>query len=562
MNAQPTVPPQDASGPAEDAWHHNRPFNPTVADVLALPVFAAGLPQVITGDSALDRPVRWVHITELTDPASFLKGGELVLTTGMPLPEERTLVRRYVDELADIGAAGLVLELVRRYHRPPDELTRACRARNLPLITLSRDVNFLEVTQVVHALIVSNQTTALQRTQQIHEVFTALTLRGATPEDVLRTAAETCGHTMVLENLVHQAVFCAPSGGWTVEEALTHWERRSRATPASAAPGVHGPEGWLAAPVEYRGERWGRLIMLPFPTPATTCKNDRGHERPFEPEDVTVLERAAMALTIARLIHPTTWERRAHRNALADLAEQRYRSPGEARARAEALGLPISGSFLAALVELGPNADHTEAEEHLARELRATGQPVLIGELRSGSIGVLLAVSRSTPWRPVVELLGRAATMVAPQAVVSVGTEINDLSHAARSFREASRVAAAVPPGSSSGKPFHELSDIGLRQLLYSLRDDVRIQEYVERHLGRLIDHDARHGTDLVTTLHHYLDAAGSKTATARRGDLARQTVYYRLRQIERLLGCDLESGQQRTELHVALTALEALRPR
>lgn len=105
---------------------------PTLADVLALPVLAAGQPQVVTGLAELDRPVRWVHITELTDPASFLKGGELVLTTGMPLPEDAAGVRRYVDELTEVGAAALVIELVRRFHRPPDALVQACRARGLP----------------------------------------------------------------------------------------------------------------------------------------------------------------------------------------------------------------------------------------------------------------------------------------------------------------------------------------------------------------------------------------------------------------------------------------------
>ncbi|WAU86443.1 PucR family transcriptional regulator ligand-binding domain-containing protein [Streptomyces sp. Qhu-G9] len=102
---------------------------PTVADVLALPVLAAGRPEVVTGATRLDRPVRWVHITEVTDPASFLKGGELVLTTGMPLPQGPAGVRRYVDELADVSAAALVIELVRRFHRPPDTLVQACRTR-------------------------------------------------------------------------------------------------------------------------------------------------------------------------------------------------------------------------------------------------------------------------------------------------------------------------------------------------------------------------------------------------------------------------------------------------
>ena len=107
----------------------------------------------------------------------------------------------------------------------------------------------------------------MRRTQRVHEAFTALTLRGAGPEDVVRAAAEMSGHTVVLENLVHQALICEPSGG-TVEEALTGWERRSGRRRRPTTPSVRGPEGWLVAPVEYQGERWGRVAMLPDPVRA------------------------------------------------------------------------------------------------------------------------------------------------------------------------------------------------------------------------------------------------------------------------------------------------------
>lgn len=524
----------------------------TVADVLALPVLAAGQPQVVTGVTHLERPVRWVHITELTDPASFLKGGELVLTTGMPLPDDVPGVRRYVDELADVGAAALVIELVRRYHRPPDALVDACRLRGLPLVTLAKDVNFLEVTQVVHALLLGNQADAMRRTQRIHEVFTALTLRGAGPEDAVRAAAEMCGRTVVLENLAHQALICEPSGG-TVEEALTGWEQRSRATGAHDPTATCGPAGWLTAPVEYQGERWGRVVMLPARTDGPA----------FGPEHITVLERTAMALTVARLIHHTPWERTAHRNALRDLVDQRHRSAQDAHARCTALGLPTDRSrFVATLVDLRTGSGGTEAETHLLQELRAAGASALVGELAPDRIGILLALRPSQPWRPVVERLCSIALGLAPQAVVSVGAEITDLSDTARSFREAVRVAEATPPGQPlpRDRSFHELSDIGLHRLLYTLREDTRIQEYAEQQLGRLIDHDTQHGTDLLTTLRHYLEAAGNKTTAARRGGLSRETMYQRLRTIERLLGRDLESGEQRTELHAALMALDVLR--
>ncbi|MFF5369456.1 PucR family transcriptional regulator [Streptomyces sp. NPDC013187] len=541
MNQHPPTPGPDPA-PAGRA--------PTLADVLALPVLAAGQPQVVTGLDRLDRPVRWVHITELTDPASFLKGGELVLTTGMPLPEDAAGVRRYVEELTEVGAAALVIELVRRYHRPPDALVHACRARGLPLVTLARDVNFLEVTQVVHALILGNQADAMRRTQRIHEAFTALTLRGAGPEDVVRAAAEMSGRTVVLENLVHQALICEPSGS-TVEEALGDWERRSRSTEPGDRTEVGGPEGWLTAPVSYQGERWGRLAMLPADGPV------------FGPEHVTVLERTAMALTVARLIHSTPWEHTAHRNALRELAEQRHHSPEDVRARCTALGLPTeAGVFLAVLVDLGPGGAGTEAETRLHRELRSAGIPALVGELSPRRLGVLLALRPAQPWRPVAERLSRTALALAPEAIVGVGSEVAELADSARSFREAARVIEATPPGQAlpADRSFHELPDIDLRRLLYALRDDTRIQEYTERRLGRLIDHDTRHGTDLLTTLGHYLDAAGNKTTAARRGGLSRETMYQRLRAIERLLDNDLESGERRTELHVALTVLRVLR--
>ncbi|NUT50692.1 MAG: PucR family transcriptional regulator, partial [Saccharothrix sp.] len=163
------------------------------------------------------------------------------------------------------------------------------------------------------------------------------------------------------------------------------------------------------------------------------------------------------------------------------------------------------------------------------------------------------------PWQSTVEQLSRTAREADPDAVVSVGCEVTDLSHVARSFREAGRVAEAVLPG-STGQLYHQLSDIGLRHLLHTLRNDVRVQDYVERQLGRLIEHDARHGTELLPTLRHYLDAAGNKTIAARRSGLSRQTLYERLHLLERLLDRDLEVGEQRTELHVSLLALDVLR--
>jgi purine catabolism regulator len=520
----------------------------TVREVLELPVLVEGLPRVLAGESRLDRAVRWVHVTELLNPADFLEGGELVLTTGMPYPEDASKLRDYVDQLADVGAAGLIVELGHRYRKVPDELVAACRAREVPLVELARGVRFIDVTQTVHALILDAQGALLRRGRDIQDIFTALTLRGATPEELVHITAELTGAPVVLEDLTHRVLMCELLGR-PYEPVVSAWSRRSRAAPTLEKIAPSGPEGWLIAPVEDHHGLWGRLILL-----------DRRQGPEPDPEHVLVLERAAVALTMARLSGPAWWERRAHRSVLRDLCERRFRSPADARARAEALGLPAFGHRLFAVLirHTKPDGEGEHLDERIAKELERTGVRALVGETAPGRIGILLALAQASAWQPVAERIGRLAREeLGRDSVVAVGPGVTDLSGIARSWQEAEQTAEAITSASEE-RWFYVPADVHLPELLGVLRNDIRLQQYAERQLTRLVEHDNRNGGDLLPALRAYLAAAGNKSVAAKRAGMSRQAFYQRLHTIERLLGCDLESGLQRTSLHVAVLVLDA----
>src|SRR5205085_9439238 len=105
---------------------------------------------------------------------------------------------------------------------------------------------------------------------------------------------------------------------------------------------------------------------------------------------------------------------------------------------------------------------------------------------------------------------------------------------------------------------FCRLHDLRLRGLLHLLRDDPRLQTFVERELGTLLA--AASHPELLGVLAAYLAAGGNKAEAAKRSHLARPTFYERLRRIERILGTDLDAAESRTSLHVAFLALEAAR--
>src|SRR6516164_6722865 len=94
-----------------------------------------GRPAVVAGADRLGTPVRWVHAIELTDVAHLLRGGELVLSTGIALPDDERMLVAYIAELAEIGVTGLAVELGRRYAASlPAALVAAARRAGLPLI--------------------------------------------------------------------------------------------------------------------------------------------------------------------------------------------------------------------------------------------------------------------------------------------------------------------------------------------------------------------------------------------------------------------------------------------
>ena len=547
---------------------------PTVADLLSLDVIRRGSPQVVAGAGGVTARVRWVHVLELADAAHLLQGGELVLTTGVALPAEPALLARYAADLASAGGTGvsaLAVELGRRYvGMLPGALVRAAADCGLTLIAFEREVSFVEITEAVHARIIDAQLEELRASERLHEVFTELSVAGASLDEVVRQAAALAGRPVILADLSHRVLACEP-GSADPARLLAGFARRSRALSSSSGRTAYDEaSGWLFTPVGARGEDWGRVILVCDGPPGGT--------------DTVLIERAATTLALGRLLtrHAESLDRQAHRTLITGIISQAHADPAEAAVRARALGVPVDGRQLIAMVlrlrePSGPgvlgvsaHARVLDVADTAAAACRAEHIPSLVGTLDDARAGAMLSLSpRADPERVLIGLAARITERpgAAPDGlVIGVGAAVGSIRDVRRSFLEASQVAdvaAERPDGWGRGDgpdrpPFYRLADLRLRGLLHLLRDDPRVQTFVERELGALLASEP--DTSLLDILAAYLAAGGNKAEAAKSSHLARPTFYGRLRRIERILGTDLSSAESRTSLHVALLALEASR--
>ncbi|MCW3068065.1 MAG: hypothetical protein JWL67_690 [Solirubrobacterales bacterium] len=117
---------------------------------------------LVSGQEAAHTHVRWVHSTELPDPTPWLKGGELLLTTGIQLDGPK-VQRELIGRLADHQIAGLGFGTGFAHKRVPAALVAAARKRGFPLFEVPYELPFIAITERAFAQLVNERYEMLQR---------------------------------------------------------------------------------------------------------------------------------------------------------------------------------------------------------------------------------------------------------------------------------------------------------------------------------------------------------------------------------------------------------------
>jgi purine catabolism regulator len=490
------------------------------------------------------------------DVAAVLAGEELVLSTGLGLAASPEVAASFVTQLVEVGAAGLVVELSRDYPSVPEVALRRARAAELPVVVLNRPVRFVEITEAVHRAIVAEQFEEVRFAGQVHETFTELGLARAGAGRLVEAAADLVDASVVLEDLARRVLHAAARRE-PVDRLLVDWERRSRVTGFTRTTSFGGPERWLTTPVGIQGGAWGRLVV----------PGGAG------PRAALVLERAAQALELGRMIErdDTALQLRVHGGFLLDLLDDRLGSEAAAVARLRGLGVGLATTagggvrYVGAvarlrtdLLDAGPPPGPAQRRmvrltERVHAALATVGATGLVGVLDGAHVGVLLTEPEA------LDGVARALVALEPEAVLAAGPVVDRLPAAAGSLRSA-RVVADVAATMAPVDGIVRQADIRLPGLLVALRDDARVQEFVESELGALLEHEARTGSGLVELLRQFLAVGGNKTELARVAHRNRTSLYPALRRLEQLVGHPLDDPASRLSLGVALLAHDQAR--
>jgi purine catabolism regulator len=476
----------------------------TVRDIATTP----GLDLLVAaGSDGLANDVRWLHVSELTDPTPWLEGGELLLTTGLGVGDDASAQRAYVGRLAEHRLAGLAFGVGFGFAAIPQPLVEEADRRGFPVLAIPYEIPFIAITKAAFAHLANEELERVTQALEVHELLTQAVVDGRGVDALLAILCHRLGCSLALVD---------ENGGVLGER---HAGRRLAFA------------GGLELPVVAHGQK-----------AVLRAAREGG---PFGEYDRLVLHhgRTALALERSRRHAVSAAELRLAGDLLDDLESDRLDERDIAR-RIAAFGLDPARSY-AALLAVPTEASPGESLRALvARELDTRGVRYVSATRLDRAAFLLEAASEEE----ILEL-ARAVVAAAPEARVGVGRPASGRS-LGRSLLEA---RAALDAGEGPISSYH---DLGSLELLLGL-PDAALEAFVDRVLG-----PAAGSRALIESLRALLDAGCRWSEAAARLGVHRHTLRYRMERLRERTGRHPDSPSQRMELWLAVKASEALATR
>ncbi|MFB8187858.1 PucR family transcriptional regulator [Microbacterium sp. NPDC055988] len=467
-------------------------------------------------EGALDRPLRWVHSSDLADPTPFLSEDLALLTTGTQF-DDAVDIDTYVARLADRGILGLGFGTEVHRSGIPEELVVACAERGIPLFSVPYRTPFIAVARA-HAEAIAAQ--AYSRRSWALDAQRALALAALRPSGLEATIAELGRRLGVW------------AGMFDAAGAVIASHPRDRLGAA-----MRDTLGERVMDILTRGLEAGQSLTLGESTFMLFTVGRGGHLRgvialavdALDPEArsvvTSVIAMAGLAMEQSEQLARS--RRRLHAQLLGSLL-----TDDPTLARRVLGGLPPAPVVVAVTADApaGPLADWWE--RHRAEH----GTPVFLAE---SADGVTMCISAGEE-----ALLDEVATRFGIRIGVSDPDTYDSFARA-----HAQALTALRQQGTHGVARYSET--VGSHILTALATDEARL--VAESRLAPLREHDVRTGAELERSLRTWLEHDARAEAAAATLGVHRHTLRSRITQASGLLDIDLSTFPARAELWTLL---------
>jgi len=534
--------------------------------------------RTLTGDKGLDRQIKAVTVMDAPDSVDWLEGNELLITSGYVIKDNILSLKKLIQDLAAVEAAGLGIKLRRFIDEIPREIITLARSLDFPIIEIPFQLPWIDIINSIHFEIYKRQSEMLLKSEKIYKEFGLSLLQKGGYEEICK----------VLYQLIDNPVMIISTEG---KNYCYGWDEETSQLVELIKEKI-STRKWIKQTINYSSEETQEKVKINFgDIEYEAClipvffemevigyivvieKNSR-----LKKLDYIAIDQAAIMYALQSMINNNTREvtRRFKNHFVNDLISGNFESMTSLQKRAEFFGWELKDRYAVMVIDIDNfekyHLKHLDkGEKYIQNKLEILTRTIntinqnnhfeLITLEKSDSIVVLLPMEtkgeeeeNEEKVMEFAEKLKKRINLEMKDLTVSIGVgRLNhDISQLALNYEQASKALKYGRMVRGNSVVCH-YDDLGVYRILCEFKEQKELRDYYRDTITRLEEYDQRNDSELVRTLEVFFEQDGNIKKTAEKMYVHYNTIRYRIERIQAITGMDLNNGHHKLDLQIGL---------
>lgn len=520
----------------------------TVRDVMQLPILQTA--KVKTGKNFFnEKLVEGITVIELP-VENFVKKNEFVLSTGIGCEDDPILLAQFVWDVINSGASVLAFATGKYIYKIPEQVLQLAKNHNFVIIEIPWEQRFGDILQVVLQKINEDKHGEKQQGEVVRKELINCVLHGKSLQDIANSIYKHIQIPVVI--IDHQNIM---RGYSHFDEKILRIFQGETSGHLQLIP--QSTIQYNENPLYHYMEEYMIDHQMCFQIAVLNNEKKQGSLL-FQPKDrqqlswfvMSVFEHAltACAPYFVKENAIELTEIRLKDNFILSLAKTNNVVNNQLISKAQLLGYDLNRPYICIVGNISFTSDDKSAVSihsinyYLQKEILTAAKLLYRKSMTTFEEGEVI-IFLEADHHPYMETANQFLDMVErriyellPTIVLSWGIATHKDGHYSfyDSYREA-RIALEIGMRKKTLGERTFFSDTKINRLLMAISTDDEIEEIVKDTIQPLLVYDRKRQTDLLYTFMIYNKYKGNVSQTARALNLHRQSLLYRLRNIESL---------------------------
>lgn len=526
--------------------------------------------RLLAGISALEKEIKYVDIIEVPDVIDWINEGGFYLTTGYSFKDDLQSQKELVQTLSAKNSAALCIKKGRYFSEIPEIIVKTANELNYPIIELPKDKSYVDILLPLSSMLLDKKTYLLKHSEKIHQDLTDVVLSGGGLDHLAQTLYKLINKSVLIQDREQKKlVFVGDK-----EDVLKHevYIPEAKLKKMLLKDNINliksEKQSRLMTPVKVSGSILGYVSIF------------TGENSDIEKIDYRALQHAAtvIALEMLKEKEKTEVEKRLKVDLFNDLIQQNYNSEEIIINRALNLNWDLEKNYLVIVFEIDDFESYYRnleaSQEYQIKDIQDKIKRIIKRRLlqehkdlivinKSSSFIVfyncegLDQEKRKEKSRAFAEKIAAEIKkeIASTKLFAGFGGHYQGLDGIRKSYHQARQAIEMGKKINKESNLFH-YDDLGIFKVLVKLDNRECLNEFNKEMLGPLLKEE---NSDLLKTIEALLNSFNNKREAARKLNIHRNTLDYRIKKIAKLLDVDLQNSENWLNLYLAFKVKQML---